>query len=59
MSFLGICLFLACSPTALLDFAVPHWKADSKMEMQDAYKWLHQATRGGEHAAPDADSARK
>lgn len=59
MSFPGIFLFLACLPTALLDFAVTQWKTDSKMEMQDAYKWLHQATQGGEHAAPDADSARK
>lgn len=51
--------FLACLPTALLDFAIPKWKADKNVHIEDAYKWLFQATRGGEHAAPDRDSAKQ
>jgi hypothetical protein len=56
--FISIMLFLACTPTALFDFAIPKWKADNAVRIEDAYKWLFQATRGGEHAAPDAESAR-
>src|SRR3982751_389691 len=52
-------LVLACLPSALLDFAIPKWKADKSVHIEDAYKWLYQATRGGEHAVPDEDSARK
>jgi hypothetical protein len=48
-----------CAPTALLDFAVPKWKADKNVHIEDAYKYLYQATRGGEHAAPDRESAKK
>jgi hypothetical protein len=43
----------------LLDFAIPKWKADSNVRIEDAYKWLYQATRGGEHAAPDRESAKQ
>jgi hypothetical protein len=57
--FLGLVLFLACTPMALLDFAIPKWKADKNVRIQDAYKWTYQATRGGEHAVPDTESARK
>lgn len=59
MTLLGIALILACKPTALLDFAIPKWKSDNNMRIADAYKWTYQATRGGEHAMPDRDSARK
>lgn len=45
-------------PSALLDFAIPKWKADPNVRIEDAYKWIFQATRGGEHAAPDRESAR-
>ena len=55
----ALALVLACTPTALLDFAIPKWKADKNMRIEDAYKWTYQATRGGEHAVPDRDSARK
>lgn len=55
----GLVLLLACLPSALLDFALPKWKADKAVRTEDAYKWLYQATRGGEHAVPDEDSARK
>jgi len=56
---LGLVLILACASTALLDFALPKWKADPNIRIEDAYKWLYQATRGGEHAAPDRESARR
>ncbi len=46
-------------PSALLDFALPKWKTDKNIRIDDAYKWTYQATRGGEHAAPDRESARK
>ena len=52
-------LILACLPSFLLDFALPKWKADPNVRIVDAYKWLYQATRGGEHAAPDRESARQ
>ena len=39
---------------ALLSFALPFWAGDPAMRIQDAYKWLFQAYRGGEHAVRDA-----
>lgn len=59
MQFLSIFLILGCLPTALLDFAIPKWKADKSVRIEDAYKWTYQATRGGEHAVPDEESARE
>lgn len=59
MNFLAIALFLSCLPAALIDFALPKWKADKSVHIEDAYKWTYQATRGGEHAVPDTESARK
>jgi hypothetical protein len=50
---------LSCLPSALLDFAIPKWKADPNVRIEDAYKWLYQATRGGEHAAPDRQMAKQ
>lgn len=58
MNILGLALILACAPTALLDFAIPKWKADKSTRVEDAYKYLYQATRGGEHAAPSKEAAR-
>ncbi len=58
MNFLAVVLFLSCLPTALVDFALPKWKADKDFRIEDAYKWTYQATRGGEHAVPDTGSAR-
>lgn len=58
MHALALALLLVCAPTALIDFAIPKWKADKSVRMQDAYKRLYQATRGGEHAVPDRQSAR-
>jgi len=51
-------MFLACLPTAILDFAIPKWRDDPAVRIEDAYKWIHQATRGGEHAVPSEPSAR-
>ena len=58
MTIFATIFFLLCTPTALLDFAIPKWKADKNVRIEDAYKWTYQATRGGEHAVPDAESAR-
>lgn len=58
MHLLSIFLILNCLPSALLDFALPKLKADKNVRIEDAYKWTYQATRGGEHAVPDAESAR-
>ena len=33
------------------------WANDPAVEMRDAYKWIFQATMGGEHAAPSRDAA--
>jgi len=52
-------LLLLCTPTALLDFAAPKWQNDKAVQTEDAYKYIYQATRGGEHAAPDRDSAKQ
>lgn len=51
-------LTLSCTATALLDYAIPRWKADPNFRIDDAYKWTYQATRGGEHAAPSREAAR-
>jgi hypothetical protein len=56
---LSTILVLSCLPSALLDFAIPKWKADPDVRIEDAYKWIYQATRGGEHAAPDGEMARQ
>jgi hypothetical protein len=54
----GLALFLACTGASLLDFAVAKWQADKNVRIEDAYKWIYQATRGGEHAATDIEMAR-
>ena len=59
MSVFGLVVLMACTPSALLDFAIPKWKADRHVRIEDAYKWLYQATRGGEHAAPSEAAARQ
>ncbi len=59
MNLLAIALLISCLPSALMDFAIPKWKADKNIAIDDAYKWTFQATRGGEHAAPSGEAARK
>lgn len=43
---------------ALLEFAVSRWTATPSMRIEDAYKWLYQATRGAEHAVSGRESVR-
>lgn len=59
MNFISLALILACLPSVLIDFTLPKWKVDKNVRIEDAYKWTYQATRGGEHAVPDTESARK
>ena len=55
----ALSFFLMCTPAALLDFAAPKWKAAEEIRIDDAYKYVYQATRGGEHAAPSREGAKK
>ena len=57
MKFFGLIFILTCLPSALIDFALPVWKQQPAVQMEDAYKWIYQAARGGEHAAPDREMA--
>jgi hypothetical protein len=57
VKFFGLFFILTCLPSALIDFALPVWKQQPAVQMEDAYKWIYQATRGGEHAAPDREMA--
>jgi hypothetical protein len=59
MNLISAALLLSCLPTALINFALPQWKADKNTRIEDAYKWTYQATRGGEHAIPDKQSAKQ
>lgn len=59
MKFLALSFVLLCAPSAMLDFATKQWEKMPAFEVQDAYKWLFQATRGGEHAVPGEEMARK
>lgn len=47
------------SAEALAGFARSGLAGDPSAGVEDAYKWLFQAARGGEHAAPSEDAARK
>ena len=54
-------MFLSLVVTGLMvsTVSIPFeaWRADPAIEMRDAYKWLYQATHGGEHAAPSRAAA--
>jgi hypothetical protein len=43
----------ATNVTELLDYALVQWRSRPEIRAQDAYKWLFQATQGGEHGAGD------
>lgn len=43
----------------LVKFALEEWKKTPQFQIEDAYKWLYQATLGGEHAIKDKDKAFK
>jgi hypothetical protein len=45
------------SNSTLLDFALSKWQADPSIRIDDAYKWLFQATRGGEHLVDSQEKA--
>ncbi len=51
-------LAAALSAHALLPFALDAFASDPETRIEDAYKWLYQATCGGEHAVADEESAR-
>lgn len=46
------------APTALVAFALDAWRATPALLIEDAYKWLLQATLGPEHAVRDEEAAR-
>jgi hypothetical protein len=48
-----------CEPVDVIDFALPKWQSDPNIRIDDAYKWIFQATRGGEHMAPSREGAAK
>jgi hypothetical protein len=43
----------------LLTFSLKKWDTDPEMRIEDAYKWLFHATRGGEHAVRDVEGPRR
>jgi len=47
-----------CTLNTLVDSALARWQTEPQVEIADAYKWIYQATRGGEHAAPEEKTAR-
>lgn len=49
---------LVSQPNDVVTFALSKWKNVQHFQIEDAYKWLFQATRGGEHAAFEAEKAR-
>ena len=61
MNFLPLAVFMLFStaPDPDADFFLAHARADPEVRIEDAYKWLHQATRGGEHALADEAAARQ
>lgn len=44
---------------ALAEFAWSALRGEPAASPEDAYKWLYQAARGGEHAAPSEEAARE
>lgn len=49
----------APSPTALVAYARLALDGEPSAGVEDVYKWLFQAARGGEHAAPSEEAARR
>jgi len=45
--------------TALLSFACRQWAKEPETRVEDAYKWLIQATLGGDHAVNDDSGPRR
>lgn len=53
-----ISLMLLAMGSPLLDHAFLAWRSTRQMRIEDAYKWLYQATLGGEHAVTDDSGPR-
>ena len=53
---LGAC---ARAPNPDADFFLAQARADPELRIEDAYKWLFHATRGGEHAVANEFAVRK
>lgn len=49
----------APSEAALVEFALGALAREPQARIEDAYKWLYQATRGGEHAVADETGPRR
>jgi hypothetical protein len=58
MPLLVLAFLFTCTPQALVKFATAQWQTDAQLRSEDAYKWIYQATRGGEHAMPDEQMAK-
>lgn len=56
---LAFLLIFSAAPEPDADFFLAQSRADPETRIEDAYKWLFHATRGGEHAIASADAARK
>ena len=56
-----LALLCACAPAPdpSADFFLAQARADPELRVEDAYKWLFQATRGGEHAVAGEFAARR
>lgn len=65
ISLLAVCLAalladqVASDPKEVAGLAETVLRADPELRIEDAYKWLFQATRGGEHAIRDPEAARE
>ena len=61
MNILPLAFFLLFAPASGpdADFFLAQAPADPELRIEDAYKWLFHATRGGEHALADETAARK
>jgi hypothetical protein len=50
-------VFVALLALIPVELPLEAWRADPAMDVQDAYKWIFQATQGGEHGAPTREQA--
>lgn len=56
---LAFLFFFSSAPDPDAEFLLAQVRVDPAMRIEDAYKWLHQATRGGEHAIANEEAARQ
>lgn len=55
----AVLLFLVPIQTSLSDFTIEKLRSDPEVRIEDAYKWLYQATRGNGHAVGDERMVRE